>query len=122
MLIIGGSYSNTSECDVPSVQGTHNMNLGKQNRGNDIWAEYQPELTTYIVPTDILTAVVDYNSGGATKTAPASGFDTPDVAVLMKRTAQSWTRTATRRTDSTTTAPPLRHTQAQNPRLRAPGP
>jgi hypothetical protein len=84
------------------------MNLGKQNKDDAIWAMYQPNLTTYIVPIDIRTAVGGSSAGGATKTTPVSGFDAPDLAVQMERTAASGTRTATRATDTGTkkTAPP----------------
>ncbi|KAF5529036.1 hypothetical protein FMEXI_14395 [Fusarium mexicanum] len=113
MLVIGGTYSNATQkvCDVPAIQGAHNMNLGKQNKEDAIWALYQPSLTTYIVPMDIRTAVGGSSTGGATKTTPVSGFDAPDLAVQMERTAASGTRTATRATEtSTKKAAPATHT------------
>ncbi|EWY81908.1 hypothetical protein FOYG_16114 [Fusarium oxysporum NRRL 32931] len=113
MLVIGGTYSNATDkvCDVPEIQGTHNMNLGKQNKEDAIWALYQPNLTTYIVPIDIRTAVGGNSAGSATKTTPVSGFDAPDLAVQMERTAGSGTRTATRATDTSTKKPaPPSHT------------
>uniref|UniRef100_L2G7B2 Cell wall anchored protein n=1 Tax=Colletotrichum fructicola (strain Nara gc5) TaxID=1213859 RepID=L2G7B2_COLFN len=59
MIVIGGSYSNdtTDKCDADNVWGTHNMNLGQDNDENAIWLRYLPRLTTYAVPTDIVTAV-----------------------------------------------------------------
>lgn len=107
MLVIGGTYSNATDkvCDVPTIQGAHNMNLGKQNKEDAIWALYQPSLTTYIVPIDIRTAVGGNSAGGATTTTPISGFDAPDLAVQMKRTAGSGTRTATRVTGTSTKKP-----------------
>lgn len=87
------------------------MNLGKQNKEDAIWALYQPNLTTYIVPIDIRTAVGGNSAGGATTTTPVSGFDAPDLAVQMERTAGSGTRTATRVTDTSTSKPsPPSHT------------
>ncbi|KAF4966000.1 hypothetical protein FSARC_6276 [Fusarium sarcochroum] len=108
MLVIGGSYSNASEndCDIPTLQGAHNMNLGLQNEEDAIWARYQPNLTTYAVPTDIRTAIGGSGTGGATETTPVSGFDFPDLAALMTRTAKLGTRTATRSTGSSTKKPP----------------
>jgi hypothetical protein len=110
MLVIGGTYSNATDkvCDVPIIQGAHNMNLGKQNKEDVIWALYQPKLTTYVVPIDIRTAVGGSPTGGATKTTPVSGFDAPDLAVQMERTAATGTRTATRETETSAkkTAPP----------------
>jgi hypothetical protein len=108
MLVIGGSYANATEktCDVPSIQGAHNMNLGKQNKEDAIWARYQDDLTTYKVPIDIRTAIGGSATGGATKTTPVSGFDAPDLEVLMERTAESGTRSATRATSTSTKTPP----------------
>ncbi|KAI8220050.1 Kelch repeat-containing protein [Colletotrichum sp. SAR 10_86] len=98
MLVIGGSYSNdtTYSCDADNVWGTHNMNLGQDNDENAIWLRYLPSLTTYAVPTDILTAVGGRDGGRATRTAPTSGFDAPDLSVLMTRKATPATRTPTR--------------------------
>ncbi|KAM0198496.1 hypothetical protein ACHAPI_004020 [Fusarium lateritium] len=106
MLVIGGTYANATDktCDVPAIQGVHNMNLGKQNKEDAIWASYQPDLTTYVVPIDIRTVVGGSSSGGATETTPVSGFDAADLAVLMERTAASGTRTATRETETGTKA------------------
>jgi hypothetical protein len=109
MLVIGGTYSNdtTYMCDADTVWGTHNMDLGEQNSDNAIWAKYQPSLTTYAVPTDILTAVGGRNTGAASKTTPVSGFDAPDLSVLMTRKAASATRTPTRNVNvSTASATP----------------
>lgn len=98
MLVIGGTYSNDSTymCDADTVWGEHNMNLGEQNPQTAIWGLYQPSLTTYVVPTDILTAVGGGPTGGATVTAPTAGFDFPDLKVQMTRKAVLATRTPTR--------------------------
>ncbi|KAM0342387.1 hypothetical protein ACHAPU_009574 [Fusarium lateritium] len=121
MLVIGGTYLNATEdtCDVPTIQGAHNMNLGQQNADKAVWAQYQPNLTTYVVPTDIVTAVGGSKSGGATKTTPVSGFDAPDLAVQMTRTAVSGTRTATRQVETTTRKPQpsASHTNKPSPSL-----
>lgn len=110
MIVIGGIRSNdtTYSCDADDVQGTHNMNLGEQNDNNAIWAVYQANLSTYAVPTDVLTAVGGRNTGGATKTAPTTGFDAADLSVLMTRKATTATRTATRNvnTSNPPTNPP----------------
>ncbi|KAK3374540.1 hypothetical protein B0H63DRAFT_548764 [Podospora didyma] len=105
MLVIGGTYSNdtTYMCDADVVYGQHNMNLGEENPNNAIWAEYQPTLTTYAVPTDILTVVGGQNHGGAKVTAPVSGFDSPDMSVLMTRKAAIATRSPTRVATNTAT-------------------
>ncbi|KAK3334200.1 hypothetical protein B0T19DRAFT_354427 [Cercophora scortea] len=108
MLVIGGTYSNdtTYMCDADNVWGEHNMNLGEQNKETAIWGSFIPTLTTYAVPTDILTAVGGAPTGGAKTTAPVSGFDAPDLYVLMTRKADISTRAPTRVVSATATANP----------------
>ncbi|KAH7313854.1 hypothetical protein B0I35DRAFT_480501 [Stachybotrys elegans] len=107
MLVIGGTYSNdtTFSCDADAVWGEHNMDLGEQNEDKAMWALYKPNLTSYVVPTDIVRAVGGDEKGGATKTAPVSGFDEPDLAVLMTRQASAATRTPTRSVSTSTATP-----------------
>ncbi|KAK0719058.1 hypothetical protein B0T21DRAFT_351819 [Apiosordaria backusii] len=98
MVIVGGSNSNATgyECDVDVVGGQHNMNLGQENPEKAIWARYQPKLTTYAVPTFIMSAVGGRNTGGARVLTPSGGFNAPDLSVLMTRKAIISTRTPTR--------------------------
>ncbi|KAK1751333.1 hypothetical protein QBC47DRAFT_329977 [Echria macrotheca] len=98
MLVIGGTYSNdtTYMCDADVVWGEHSMDLGKQNPQDAIWALFKPNLTTYVVPTDILTAIGGASTGGAQTTAPVSGFNAPDLSVLMTRKAIVQSRSPTR--------------------------
>ncbi|UZP36766.1 hypothetical protein NXS19_004582 [Fusarium pseudograminearum] len=79
MLVIGGTYSNTTECDVPIIHGAHNMDLGRQNEKKAIWAAYQPNLTTYVLPVDIRTAI-----GGSLLVPQRRQFQ------LMGSTLQTW--------------------------------
>ncbi|KAK5655803.1 hypothetical protein OQA88_5341 [Cercophora sp. LCS_1] len=106
MIIIGGYYGNDTSysCDAELVGGQHNMDLGKQNPEDAIWAQYKPTLTTYVVPTEIITAVGGQGTGGAQMTAPLAGFDAHDLSVLMTRRAASSTRTATRDVNIATAA------------------
>lgn len=110
MLVIGGTYSNATDkvCDVPIIQGAHNMNLGGQSKDNEIWASYQSKLITYVVSINTRMAVGGRSTNGTTKIMPVSGFDAPDLAVQMERTAESGIRTATRATEISTKkiAPP----------------
>ncbi|KAK4662256.1 uncharacterized protein QC763_701240 [Podospora pseudopauciseta] len=107
MVIIGGSNSNATgyECDVDTVGGQHNMNLGEENPENAIWARYQPKLTTYAVPTFIMSAVGGRNTGGARVLTPSGGFNAPDLSVLMTRKAVISTRTPTRDVSPATSSP-----------------
>ena len=54
MLIIGGNYTNMSDCDVPTIQAQHNLNLGQLDSTNEQWYQYLPNLTEYLVPPAIL--------------------------------------------------------------------
>ncbi|KAL2256618.1 hypothetical protein VTK26DRAFT_1396 [Humicola hyalothermophila] len=81
MLVISGHYSNntTFTCDVESVWGEHNMNLGQDNPEGDIWAEYYPALTTYTVPTFIRTAIGGEGTGGADVSTPVFALRPDDA-------------------------------------------
>lgn len=57
MLVIGGTFPLTQACDAPEVWGTHSLDLGKQNPGNATWYNYRPNLTSYVVPEEIISAV-----------------------------------------------------------------
>jgi len=97
----------TYACDAELVGGQHNIDLGRQNPEGDIWAPYKPSLTTYVVPTEIITAVGGERTGGAKVVAPSAGFDTHELSVLMTRKAANPTRTATRDVNiATATAAP----------------
>ena len=57
MLIIGGTFPLTDACDSPEVWGTHSLDLGKQNPGNAMWYDYRPNITSYVVPEEIISKV-----------------------------------------------------------------
>ena len=57
MLIIGGIFTESDQCDAPEVQATHNLNLGKTNSSGAMWAPYQPGLNQYYVPSEIISVV-----------------------------------------------------------------
>src|SRR3569833_1956633 len=97
MLIIGGTFPiNETLCDAPSQWGTHNLDMGEQNKDSSLWALYATNKTSYVAPEPIVRAVGGSGSGGATKLAPAGGFDNPDLQVLMTRKASVASRTPTR--------------------------
>ncbi|KAH6639629.1 hypothetical protein C7974DRAFT_388904 [Boeremia exigua] len=101
MIIIGGWFPTSDLCDSPRVQGQHGMNLGYNGERKSLWDKYDPELSTYFVPTPIISAIGGGPTGGATKTAPAS-WDNPDLAVYYSLKAPSITRAATRALPSST--------------------
>ncbi|KAH6888666.1 hypothetical protein B0T10DRAFT_59009 [Thelonectria olida] len=96
MIIHGGFFPNTNDCDSPDQWGIHNLDMGKQNNDSSIWALYDPDKTTYEVPTDVISVVGGKATGGATKTKPADGWGHQDLSVLMTRKAEVDVRTPTR--------------------------
>ncbi len=57
MIIIGGTFPVSQECDAQGVQGTHNLDLGKQNNESAMWHTFQPNVTAYVVPTEIVAKI-----------------------------------------------------------------
>ncbi|KAM0347165.1 hypothetical protein ACHAPU_005106 [Fusarium lateritium] len=96
MIIHGGFFPLNDDCDVPDQWGLHDVSLGRQNKNKAPWMLYDPDLTRYAVPTDVISVVGGNSNGSATKTAPSGGFDHQDLTALMTRTASAGTRTATR--------------------------
>ncbi|KAL1849370.1 hypothetical protein Daus18300_013301 [Diaporthe australafricana] len=97
MLVIGGSFPLNDDCDAAPQWGTHNLVLGQQADADaNPWQLFSPNLTTYAVPDEIISVVGGQATGGATNTAPAGGFDNPDLDVLMTKRASIAARTPTR--------------------------
>jgi hypothetical protein len=57
MIIIGGWFPDTDQCDSPQVQGQHGMNLGYNGEKQALWDKYDPKLSTYFVPTPIISVI-----------------------------------------------------------------
>jgi hypothetical protein len=95
MLVIGGTFPNDTDCDSPLVYGSHNLDLGKQNSDNAQWHAFQPNITSYVVPPEIISKVGGNSKGGATATAPAT-WGNQDLPVYFTRQATVVARTATR--------------------------
>ncbi|KAE8155254.1 hypothetical protein BDV25DRAFT_146397 [Aspergillus avenaceus] len=96
MLVMGGTYTNSTICDVPKIYGMHNMYLGKQNPENEMWARYRPNVTEYEVPSEIISAIGGSGTGGATTTTPSGGFDDSDLQVYFQRVYTAAARSPTR--------------------------
>ncbi|KAF6820519.1 cell wall anchored protein [Colletotrichum sojae] len=96
MLIIGGTFPASSDCDYPVQWGTHNVDLGKQNVDKSIWFNFAPNKTTYAVPDTVFSVVGGGPTGGATKTGPAGGWDSNDLGVDMAQKASLTARAPTR--------------------------
>ncbi|KAI3401857.1 hypothetical protein diail_6416 [Diaporthe ilicicola] len=103
MLVIGGTFPLSEDCDAAPQWGTHNLVLGQQaDPDANPWQLFSPNLTTYAVPDEIISVVGGQATGGATKTAPSGGFDNPDLDVLMTKKASIAARTPTRPIPSAT--------------------
>lgn len=86
MIIIGGVFPlDDTTCDTPEQFGSHNLDMGKQNPSDSPWYLYRQNLTSYVVPDNITAAIGGGSQGGATKTKPDGGFDSPDLNLLMTR-------------------------------------
>ena len=96
MLIMGGTFPTTNDCDAPNQLGTHNLDLGQQNPSHADWNLFQPNITEYVVPKPILNIIGGSPNGGATKTAPIRGYGDSDLNALLTRTAKIPDRTPTR--------------------------
>ncbi|KAI5928639.1 hypothetical protein F4810DRAFT_717191 [Camillea tinctor] len=97
MIVMGGTFPlDDTTCDVPQQWGSHNLDLGKQNPQGAQWYLYQPNVTSYVVPEEIIDAIGGGPEGGATKTTPDGGFDQPDLSVYLSRKFTVATRTPTR--------------------------
>jgi hypothetical protein len=105
MIVSGGTFPTSEECDVPVQYGLHNMDLGQQNHEKALWQIFATDLTQYAVPDRVVSAIGGSAGGGATMTAPAAGFSNPDLRVLMTRKASIPARTPTRSIPSTTGTP-----------------
>ncbi|KAE9979937.1 hypothetical protein EG327_006845 [Venturia inaequalis] len=94
MLIMGGSFPNTQECDAPNQSGTHNMDLSGNATG--LWTLFQPNKTSYNVPPEIIKQIGGGGKGGATLRTPEQGWDSNDLGVYFTRIPSLSIRTATR--------------------------
>ncbi|KAI8634555.1 hypothetical protein F5Y19DRAFT_116791 [Xylariaceae sp. FL1651] len=103
MMIIGGSFPlDDLSCDAPEQYGSHNLDLGRQNEQNAQWNLYQPMVTSYDVPSDIISVIGGGPKGGAAKTVPDDGFTDPDLEVYLGQKFIATARTPTRPTASAT--------------------
>ncbi|KAF1991092.1 hypothetical protein K402DRAFT_323651, partial [Aulographum hederae CBS 113979] len=95
MLIIGGTFPISDQCDANTVWGTHNLNLGASNIQNAMWYDYMPNLTVYNVPKELIAVIGGGPSGGATQIRPQS-WDNRDLPVYFSRVPTFPARTPTR--------------------------
>ncbi|KAF2204718.1 hypothetical protein GQ43DRAFT_468844 [Delitschia confertaspora ATCC 74209] len=104
MIVMGGWFAASDACDSPNGWGQHNMNLGYNGAQRALWDKYDPKLSTYIVPTPVISVVGGGPTGGATVTKPSS-WDNPDLSVYFTRVATFTPRSATRIIPTSTGTP-----------------
>lgn len=102
---MGGHFTNTTDCDVPTIQGQHGLDLGKANAGNKQWAAFNPKLTTYKVPSEISQVIGGGASGGSTVQSPADGWAQRDLQTLFSRKYTPKTRQPNRELPSPASTP-----------------
>ena len=105
MIVMGGNFTNDTICDVPSIQGQHNLNLGKDDPTNAKWVSFQNNITGYNVPSEIIAVVGGGPKGGATNKSPSGGFGNPALGIYFQQQASFTARTATRALPTATTSP-----------------
>jgi hypothetical protein len=57
MIVMGGTFPNSSQCDAPDLYGLHNLDLSQNNPNNAMWAPPNYSSTGYLVPTAVISAV-----------------------------------------------------------------
>ncbi|PWY89847.1 hypothetical protein BO70DRAFT_426286 [Aspergillus heteromorphus CBS 117.55] len=104
MIIMGGTFPNSTACDIPTNYGMHNLDLGQQNSQKAKWFIFRPNITTYQVPSAIISAIGGSATGGASVRAPSHGFDNPDLQTYFQRTYLPPARSPTRAIPTSTSA------------------
>jgi hypothetical protein len=57
MLVMGGTFPNSSMCDAAPVYGFHNLDLGQDNPSDAMWLAFNYSKKGYNVPPAILSVV-----------------------------------------------------------------
>lgn len=57
MIVIGGWFPQTNECDAADARGQHGMNLGYNGPKSALWDEYDAKLSKYFVPTPVISVI-----------------------------------------------------------------
>ena len=57
MIIMGGSFPNSTSCDEPLIYGQHNMNLGQNNPHTAFWNRFELNFPPYTIPSSIVNVI-----------------------------------------------------------------
>ncbi|CAG8955611.1 hypothetical protein HYFRA_00009565 [Hymenoscyphus fraxineus] len=93
MLVIGGTFPITDSCDSPQTWGVHNADLGKVS--GKAWNTYDPNITSYRVPPEVINVIGGSQLGGAKTTRPPNGWNA-ELEVYFQQNGSSTTRVPTR--------------------------
>jgi hypothetical protein len=109
MIIMGGHFTNSTDCDVPSAYGQHGLDLGRSNKEGLKWAAFNASMTTYNVPPEVTKAITSNSTNSATLTGPQNGWETGDLSVVFGRPYTPSIRAATRSLPTPTSNSTLAH-------------
>ncbi|KAJ4364227.1 hypothetical protein N0V95_000849 [Ascochyta clinopodiicola] len=96
MVIMGGNFTNSTDCDAPWVHGQHSLYLGRANVDGSKWAAFNASLTAYNVPREVTDVIGGDSAGHATVTAPKNGSESGDVSAVFERKHTPVPRSPTR--------------------------
>jgi len=113
MLVIGGTFPVNGTCDTPKQWGVHNSDIGKTRgrawegmrillkniapkKNANLHIAYDPTISNYTVPPEVISIVGGSSFGGAALTAPPTGFQDPELGVYFAQKAEIDARTPTR--------------------------
>lgn len=125
MMVIGGTYPDSDMCDLSqSIWAQHNLWTGGVNNTGqppqDIyWAQYNPNVSSNVVPVDVYKLVGGDKNGGATLLTPENGYDSggntgTGLAALLARKPNFQNRTATRSIPCSQSCQPTSSTTSTN--------
>lgn len=57
MLVVGGTFPLTEDCDSPNTWGTHNINLSEDGPNRAVWDKFNSSSTEYTVPKAIVAKI-----------------------------------------------------------------
>ncbi|CAI6339888.1 unnamed protein product [Periconia digitata] len=113
MIVMGGHFPNqTSNCDVPTIYGQHNLHFGKTDK-DEVWGDFKPGKKGYRIPPEIYKKIGGSEKGGATLQEPPVGWMHRDLKTQFSRAHTQTDRPPTR--DINPPPPPAASTETPAP-------
>lgn len=63
VIIRGGYFTNSTDCDIPSIYGQHELDLSRENKDGLKWVAFNASLTTYNAAPGIIEVIGGDSSG-----------------------------------------------------------